>query len=419
MIETIYMYPNCYTREFQQFAKKNYRRNKKLEIKTVENGLVLPLKVSETGVPLLGYGGVLDSDDHYVMESAQIGKGDTADRFIGKYEYDICEVEISDEAVIYIGALPLHWGHFLIDMTYRFWIFAHDEFSDNKIVYCTNNTRFQGVQLEFMKMLGIDPKRLCPIEKPTRFRTIYIPEPGYMACDYFTREYRNTFSRLVNNSPQLNLNPYEKIYLSRGHFKKAQKSEIGERNIEDNFAANGFQILYMEELSLAEQIFYISHCKTVAALSGTLCHNILFANSGITWIILNKTHLTNTHQVLLNQMIGCRVIYIDLYIEPFKRIPDSYGSGPFLLDAGKLQKYFEDNGMKFIRKSKLSRCCDFLIYLKMCLQIKGQTLFSELYIKAYNKACKYKFIITPLRYAKSIVDNTLGRLKKIMANKGV
>lgn len=412
MIETKYMYPNCYTREFQQFAQKDYRRNKKLEIKTVENGLVLPLKVSETGVPLLGYGGVLDSDDHYVMESAQIGKGDTADRFIGKYEYDTREVEILDEEVIYIGALPLHWGHFLIDMTYRFWIFDNEEFLDNKIVYCANNVHFQGVQLEFIKMLGIDPKRLYLIEKPTRFRRIYIPEQGYMACGYFTQEYRNTFFRLVNNSPQLNRNPYEKIYLSRGHFRKAQKSEIGERNIEDNFAANGFQVLYMEELSLAEQIFFISHCKTVAALSGTLCHNILFANSSITLIILNKTHLINTHQVLLNQMIGCNVVYIDLYIEPFKHTPASYGSGPFLLDAGKLQGFFEDNNMKYIKEGMLNRCCDLLIYIKMCLQIKGQAFFSGLYVAFYHKVCKHNSIIIPLRCIKNIVNSMLGRMKK-------
>lgn len=412
MFETKYMYPNCYTGEFQQFAQKDYRRNEKLKIKIVENGLVLPLKASETGVPLLGYGGVLDSGDHYVMESAQIGKGDTADRFIGKYEYDPREVEISDEAVIYIGALPLHWGHFLIDMTYRFWIFDYEEFSENKIVYCANHASFQGVQLEFMKMLGIDSKRLCCIDKPTRFRKIYIPEQGYMACDYFTQEYRNTFTRLVNNLPPLNLQPYENIYLSRGHFRKAQKSEIGEKYIEDNFAANGFQILHMEELTLAEQVFYISHCKTVAALSGTLCHNILFANPNTTLIILNKTHLINTHQVLINQMIGCRVVYVDIYIEPFKNIPASYGSGPFLLDAGKMQKFFEDNDMTFMRNGISSRYCNFLIYIKMCLQIRGQEFFSGLYVTAYYKVSKCKCIIVPLRCAKNIVDRMLGRMKK-------
>ena len=130
MIETKYMYSNCHTKEFQQFVQNDYRRSEKLRIRTVENGLVLPLKTSRTGVPLLGYGGVLDAKEQYVIESAQIGKGDTADRFIGKYNYNPCEVETSEEEVIYIGALPLHWGHFLIDMVHRFWIFDDEKFLD-------------------------------------------------------------------------------------------------------------------------------------------------------------------------------------------------------------------------------------------------------------------------------------------------
>ena len=412
MIETKYMYSNCHTKEFQQFVQNDYRRSEKLRIKTVENGLVLPLKTSRTGVPLLGYGGVLDAKEQYVIESAQIGKGDTADRFIGKYNYNPCEVETSEEEVIYIGALPLHWGHFLIDMVHRFWIFDDEKFLDKKIVYCSNNAYFQGVQLDFIKILGIDPERLSRIGNPTRFRKIYIPEQGYMACDYYSQEYRNTFLKLVNNSPRLNLRSYEKIYLSRGHFRKARKSEIGERNIESNFSANGFHVLYMEELSLAEQIFYISHCKIVAALSGTLCHNILFANSSITLIILNKTHLLNTHQVLINQMIGCKVIYVDVYIEPFRHTPSSYGSGPFLLGESKLKEYFEDNDMKYRKSGILSRCYDFLMYLKMCLQIKGQAFFSGLYVTIYYKACKYKCIIIPLRCVKNTYSRMRDRRKK-------
>lgn len=407
MLETKYMYQNCYTEEFWQFAQKNYQRNEKLKVKVIENGLVLPLKVSDTGVPLLGYGGVLDFNDNYIVESAQVGKGDTADRFIGKYEYDHQSIECINEEVIYIGALPLHWGHFLVDMVYRFWIFDDEKYSDFRIVYCANNACFEGAQLEFIQMLGVDPKRLYRIDRPTRFHKIYIPEQGYMACDYYAQEYRNTFLRLVDNLPQLSLKPYEKIYLSRRHFKAALKKEIGEKSIENNFADNGFKILYMEELSLAEQVFYVNNCKIVAALSGTLCHNILFADSGTTLIILNKTHLLNTHQVLIDQMIGCKTIYIDVYIEPFRHIPVSYGDGPFLLDSRKLQKFFEDNEMKFTMEGTLNRWCSFLIYIKLCLQIKGQNFFSGLYVSAYHKACKHKCIIIPLRFAKKVVGHIL------------
>ncbi len=49
--------------------------------------------------------------------------------------------------------------------------------------------------------------------------------------------------------PDMNIEPYEKIYLSRGHFQEAHGKEAGEKNIELNFRENGYHILYMEELS--------------------------------------------------------------------------------------------------------------------------------------------------------------------------
>lgn len=407
MIDTKYMYHNCYTEEFFQFAQRNFFRMEKPGITIVENGIVLPLKASETGVPLLGYGGVLDARDNYVKESAQVGKGNTADRFAGKYKYDAQDVKFLNEEVIYIGALPLHWGHFLIDMVHRFWIFSEEKYSCYKVVYCANNAYFQGVLLEFIQMLGINPKQLYRVDKPTRFLKIYVPEQSYMACDYFTQEYRNTFCRLRNALPQLGLKPFDKIYLSRGHFKAASKKEIGERNIEENFSNNGFRVLYMEELSLVEQVFYISNCKTVAALSGTLCHNILFANADSTLIILNKTHLINTHQVIINQMVGCKVIYIDLYIEPFKNIPSSYGEGPFLLDSEKLQTYFKDNELKFTTEGILIRSCNFLKYLKLCILIRGRAFFTRLYVETYHKVSKHRCAIIPLRLIKRLADYLL------------
>lgn len=403
MINTNYMYKNNYTEEFLQFSSKDYSRKEKLEIKCVDHGLVLPLKVSPTGIPLLGIGGVLDENDEYVPESAQIGKGDTAVRFWGKYEFDTDTVELRDESVIYIGALPLHWGHFLIDMVYRFWIFADDRYADCPIVYCSENAEFSGVHLQFLSLLGIDEKRLIRISRPTRFAKVYIPEQGYMACEYYAQEYRGVFEQLAANVNCEHLVPYEKIYLSRGHFKGAKGKEIGEKRIEENFAANGFHVLYMEELSLAEQVFYISNCKVIAAINGTLCHNLLFANTDKTLIILNKTHFINTHQVLINQMIGCQVIYVDVYIELFKKFPISYGDGPFWISADKLSLFFKDNNMNYLPEKLKDKVLNYFMYIKMCVQIKTPML----YVAAYKEACKHNWIIKPLRLAKKIYDSVL------------
>ena len=398
MISDKYLYKNKYTEEFLNFASKDYAHKDKMITRCVDNGVVLPLKKSKPGGPLMGYGGVLDAENNYINESAQIGKGDTLDRFVGKYEYDQASEIYLDETVVYIGAFPSHWGHFLVDMVYRLWYFLeHDE--PYRIVYCSENVEISGVYLEFFKLLGIDKDRLFRIAIPTRFGRIIIPQAAYMACDYYTQEYRNVFRKVVKSISRTDIEPYEKIYLSRGHFVDAHSKEVGEQNIEYNFRMNGFHVLYMEELSLEEQIFYIHNSKAVAALSGTLCHNIVFAGENTELIILNKTHITNTHQVLINQMMGVPVTYIDVYKEPYRQFPISYGGGPFWLDTGGLREYFCDKLFDFFPERKYTTFLNGLRYTKMCFEIK----LYKLYEKMYYILCEHKYIISFLRRVKKFV----------------
>lgn len=391
-IDVTYMDNNQYRDEFLKFASRDYCRNEKPNVYYIDLGIVLPLKKSTPGGPLMGYGGVLDQYGEYVMSSAQIGKGDTLPRFIGKYEYDKASEQYYDEIVIYIGAFPNHWGHFLVDMVYRFWYFEECEIP-YRIVYCSENADMAGVYLDFLSLLGISRDRLLRISVPSRFKQVIIPEQGYMACEYYTKEYGRIFKKIVNNLPPISEKPYEKIYMSRAHFSDAQKKEIGEGNIERNFERNGYKVLYMEELSLSEQAFFINHAKRVVALSGTLCHNIVFAGQNTELIILNKTHIINTHQVLIDQMLNIKVYYIDVYLEPFNNFPVSYGGGPFLLDSRKLSAFFLEHQMVLEIEKWYERVLNRLKYVWLCMKV---FLYKQ-YETMYYKISQYPYVIGMLR----------------------
>ncbi|MCR5502498.1 MAG: glycosyltransferase family 61 protein [Lachnospiraceae bacterium] len=389
-----------------------YLRREQPKTVSVSGGVVLPLVPSESGVPLFGIGGVLDRDGNYVPESAQTGKGDTADRFSGSYPFDGSKVIESDEEVIYIGAFVEHWGHFLLDVANRLWIFAGEDADKDKtgehdlgasgrdarkVIYCSNGEKIDGVFLDFFKALGVSPDRLLRISEPTRFRKILIPEQSYMACDYYTEAYRRVFEKVKKNLDFDGLIPYEKIYLSRAHFKRAKEKEIGGDLIEENFRANGFQSLYMEELSFREQVFYLNRAKQIAAFNGTPCHNIVFAGPETEFIVLDKTSLPNTHQKILEEMTGCRVSYINVYREPFRHFPMSYGEGPFFLDAVFLGPWFRNRGMRFRAPSKGRRFRDFLKYTSRCITMKGRKSASAFYAKTYRRISRIEWIIKPLR----------------------
>ena len=369
MLDTHYMFNNIKTEKLIEFCKKEYLRTAPLEIYKIEDGVVLPLKRVDGG-PLFGIGGVLNKGGNYVEESAQIGKGDTLDRFSGKYEYNTEEEIYDNKQVIYLGAYPVHWGHFLVDFAHRMWIFLDDKYSDLDIVYCADeNVEVSGPQLDFFELLGVNAHRLKCIRKPTRFSEILIPEPAYMACDYYTAKYYDVFKCVVEAANRKSHGElYDKIYLSRRHLAKANGTEVGERGIEEAFVQNGYHSIHMESLSLVEQIQLLSNCKEVAALNGTLCHNYVFASEGTQCIVLNKTGLLNTHQVLISKMISPIVYYVDVYKEPFAGFPVSYGHGPFLISKLYLVPFFAENGM-LINIKDYGRLYA-ILYLSMCIKMR-------------------------------------------------
>ena len=104
-----------------------YKKQEKLYIYEYQNAIILPRKYEDDG-PTWGKGGVCSQEGEFVQSSfydggwAQNG---------GKYEWNQTDEIYIDEKVIYIGVFAKHWGHFLVDMTSKLWIFADPEFKEN------------------------------------------------------------------------------------------------------------------------------------------------------------------------------------------------------------------------------------------------------------------------------------------------
>ena len=152
-----------------------YKKQEKLYIYEYQNAIILPQKYEDDG-PTWGKGGVCNQEGEFVQSSfydggwAQNG---------GKYEWNQTDEIYIDEKVIYIGVFAKHWGHFLVDMTSKLWIFADPEFKENikdfKVAYIGEEEP-EGNYLEFYKMLGIEKEQLIPksICSRSRISTMYM-----------------------------------------------------------------------------------------------------------------------------------------------------------------------------------------------------------------------------------------------------
>ena len=137
-----------------------YIKQEKLHIYEYQNAIILPRKYEDDG-PTWGKGGVCSQEGEFVQSSfydggwAQNG---------GKYEWNQTDEIYIDEKVIYIGVFAKHWGHFLVDMTSKLWIFADPEFKENikdfKVAYIGEEEP-EGNYLEFYKILGIGEEDVC------------------------------------------------------------------------------------------------------------------------------------------------------------------------------------------------------------------------------------------------------------------
>lgn len=322
-----------------------------IKYKIYNDAICLPV-VKKEGM-LFGAGGVLDNNGEFVDDSSTfscasyVEYGHKSKYVGGRYDIDDGELLYSNENIIYMGYIKNHWGHFIVDFSSRFWIYKSN-LKNYKYAFIVNkNKNFTPINQikEFFKYIGMDNNVLF-VNKPTKFNQIIIPEQSYITNYYYSNKYIDIFNCVAENA--LKYGDYiidcpDKIYFTRSNYKKAVKSEFGEDMIINILEKNGFTIFSPENLTLAQQIYYIRNCKILCGISGTIMHNIVFSdmNHDNKFIILNKTYNMNMMQMDFNIMMNANVEYIDCYTS---MLPTSLGNGPFLLMYTKeLDKYIKDN----------------------------------------------------------------------------
>lgn len=350
-----YTYLYDFNRErYQKLAERGLVCRDDLTAVTVEEGYLLPNRYAPNR--LFGHGGVLNAHKEYLKCSEMNAyskyavtpkETDEVEIYLGEgYEIDEKDVPYLDEEIIYLGYINNHWGHFLLDSTTRLYPFLKDVDKRYKYAYLVNEgqdyTPVASIA-RFFELLGIRD-RLVFINKVTRCRRIVIPEQGYMVNGYYSKEFLALFDTVAGKVDCTKYPFYEKVYYSRSNFKKAKGSEIGEEMLLDLFRKNDFTIIAPEKCTLDEQIAIVRNSKLLAAITGTIPHNLLFAAAGQKILIINKTHNLNVAQMDINEMKKVEATYIDAYLAKF---PVLIGMGPFFLyNSEPLRDYITKNHWK-------------------------------------------------------------------------
>lgn len=361
-------------KESQKEIEERYRRQDRLssalKVCMVEKGILLPGRGRA--------GGVLDAAGNFVEESAYAFQDVCL--WGGSYAFSKEETKQREETVIFAGQMQRHWGNFLFDCLARMWYPLRE--NNYRIVYCSVDLPEEELKdpgknySQLLALMGIQAEQVEEIKKPTRFAEIIIPELAVFPGSFYSEELGQIYDTIVANVNRENSFPtHDRIYLTRT--RMAVKKEMGEREIERLFTENGYQAVAPESLSVAEQIYLFSHCRSLASIEGTASHNIVFAVPGTEHIILRKQSYINTRQILFDKLKGIAPVYIDAFYEPYRGFPLSHDSGPFWVGITKyLGKWAKETGMGMERASG-GRIKDvalflgyFLLYSVKCLYYK-------------------------------------------------
>ena len=327
------------------------------EIWQGSNATVLPLRRDDQ--LLFGRGGVVDSDGNYVDLSAIPGRV--------QYAYPFENAEYRDETVVYCGYLVNHWGHFLIEGVTRLWYFLENDRRVDKYVFFLDEheeREIKGNYREFLELLKIWD-RLEIINRPTTYREVIVPELGIHMRAAYTPKLVKVFDAAADSVvPDPGWETPEKIYFSRSQFQKGLPFESGYDTLDNFFAKNGYTILYPEKVPLSRMIHYIRNSKVVASLSGSLPHNMLFANQGQRVEIVERLVISDDNQTDVNRMRQLQVTYIDASIPIY---PVDF-VGPLIMGyTDCLKRFAEDKGYappdgQYLTEKHDRRC--FVKYMK-------------------------------------------------------
>lgn len=261
--------------------------------------------------------------------------------------------ETSDETVLFAGYLHNHWGHFITQSLSRLWLPFNSGNDFSRIIFCSAPGDAQPCAniKRVLELTGLSDK-IEVISEPRRFKRVIVPEPGITSRGHVGKESLKVYDTISANIDRLTENSRSewpgKIYLSRAQFVKSNLNEYGSQWVDAFFLKNGFTVISPEKETIETTISLIRHAGIVAAMSGTLPHNMLFANPGQRLLIIEKYAAANNFQPGIDLLRDLDVTPIDAnaFIWPIDA-----GAGPFIIYPNDIfTRFATDSGMSLAQQ---------------------------------------------------------------------
>ncbi len=223
-----------------------------------------------------------------------------------------------------------HFGHIMTEVVGRLWGWdeAKREIPDLKAIFRVDPPARQGeqVQRRLLRAYGIADEDIVVVDHPVNLESVVSATVMWHNADphYTHPNLRDVWDRLRTNLADPDAPTYERVFVSRAEtFWRRSCRNV--RAVEEFFAAQGFTIIYPEQLDLAVQVGIFANAKVVAGFGGSALFNVMYASNLECLIVLNHEAYIARNEHLYAALIGGQVHYF--WSKPDVPQPTSFTSG--------------------------------------------------------------------------------------------
>lgn len=223
--------------------------------------------------------------------------------------------EAPDLDYLYVGNLVSHYGHFLIDTLSRFWPLLRDPERDFVLLAHApeQDTRWQDVPAigEILARFGRTARDVVTFAEPRRVGRVTIPAPSFVERSRAHAVFGDVM-RFVGSpfwSPRIVDREARPAYLSKSRLAGGVNRLVDEAELERELERRGFDVIYPETLSLAEQVALFARRRFVASTAGSALHTALMSAPGRRILALNIHQHLHANHALFDRLGGSRAFY--------------------------------------------------------------------------------------------------------------
>lgn len=220
---------------------------------------------------------------------------------------------------LYLGHyMGPHYGHFITETLSSFWAFedhpaaGFDYFLFHPFVFGERVPAHVKFTLE---CFGVDPGKIIFVgDEPLAVGELLVPE-RLLRLNHSVDPSVAWVYRRIAAQTEAPPSPTPRLYLSRRKLSRRNFTRVvaNEAAVEAVLQAHGFQVIYPETMSMAEQVALYSRADVVAGVAGSALHNSVFMKPGATLIELGDYRYDGKPtptQSLCDEVSGVRTAFV-------------------------------------------------------------------------------------------------------------